>query len=70
MLTADLDTNKRLGQHGAEHVLQHSSGQPQTVITHCNAGSLATSGYGTALGNLGYKCISHVSHATLGKKWI
>ncbi|XP_071853229.1 methylthioribose-1-phosphate isomerase-like [Apostichopus japonicus] len=50
MLTADLDTNKRLGQHGADHVLKHSSGQPQTVITHCNAGSLATSGYGTALG--------------------
>ena len=36
---------RRLGQHGAE-LLQHGF----KVLTHCNAGGLATAGYGTALG--------------------
>ena len=36
---------RRLSQHGAE-LLQDGD----TVLTHCNAGGLATSGYGTALG--------------------
>ena len=36
---------RRLGQHGAE-LLQDGF----KVLTHCNAGSLATAGYGTALG--------------------
>ncbi len=34
-----------MGKHGA--VLMPASG---TVLTHCNAGALATAGYGTALG--------------------
>ena len=34
-----------MGRHGA--TLIHSG---QTVLTHCNAGALATAGYGTALG--------------------
>jgi methylthioribose-1-phosphate isomerase len=34
-----------MGRHGAELILDG-----QTVLTHCNAGSLATAGYGTALG--------------------
>jgi methylthioribose-1-phosphate isomerase len=41
----DIDNNKRMGQFGAE--LMPQSG---TVLTHCNAGALATAGYGTALG--------------------
>jgi methylthioribose-1-phosphate isomerase len=41
----DIDSNKRMGQFGAE--LLPNSG---TVLTHCNAGALATAGYGTALG--------------------
>ena len=41
----DIEGNKRMGQFGQE--LMPSSG---TVLTHCNAGALATAGYGTALG--------------------
>lgn len=49
MLAEDIANNRQLGEHGANHVLAHCPGQ-QTVITHCNTGSLATGGYGTALG--------------------
>jgi methylthioribose-1-phosphate isomerase len=41
----DIASNKRMGQFGAE--LLPNSG---TILTHCNAGALATAGYGTALG--------------------
>ena len=41
----DIAANKKMGQLGAEYISQHS-----IVMTHCNAGALATGGYGTALG--------------------
>ncbi len=41
----DIDTNRTLGRLGAELLPD-----PCTVLTHCNAGALATAGYGTALG--------------------
>ena len=41
----DIAANHRMGELGAE-LLKGSSG----VLTHCNTGSLATGGYGTALG--------------------
>src|SRR5581483_3581403 len=41
----DIAANQAMGRHGA--VLLPSSG---TILTHCNAGALATAGYGTALG--------------------
>ncbi len=41
----DLEGNMRMGRYGAELLGEHS-----TVLTHCNAGALATAGYGTALG--------------------
>ena len=41
----DRETNRRIGAHGAVLLPDKAS-----VITHCNAGALATSGYGTALG--------------------
>jgi len=41
----DLAANRALGRFGAE--LLHD---PSTILTHCNAGALATAGYGTALG--------------------
>lgn len=41
----DIEINKAIGRHGAELL---PSGA--TVMTHCNAGALATAGYGTALG--------------------
>src|SRR5438046_10526242 len=37
--------NRALGRHGAALVKDG-----QTILTHCNAGALATAGYGTALG--------------------
>lgn len=44
-LNEDIEINRRLGQNGAE-LLEDG----WTVLTHCNAGALATAGYGTALG--------------------
>ncbi|HEV7239849.1 MAG TPA: S-methyl-5-thioribose-1-phosphate isomerase [Thermoanaerobaculia bacterium] len=41
----DVEANMRMGRFGAELL-----GQNATVLTHCNAGALATAGYGTALG--------------------
>ena len=41
----DLESNHRIGRFGAALL-----GDQVTVLTHCNAGALATSGYGTALG--------------------
>jgi methylthioribose-1-phosphate isomerase len=41
----DLAANRALGRWGAELL-----SDPATVLTHCNAGALATAGYGTALG--------------------
>jgi methylthioribose-1-phosphate isomerase len=43
----DIDANKRMGDYGARLI---KSGW--TILTHCNAGALATAGYGTALGVL------------------
>src|SRR5208283_4338076 len=45
MLVEDIAANEAMGKHGA--VLLPSSGG---ILTHCNAGALATCGYGTALG--------------------
>jgi methylthioribose-1-phosphate isomerase len=41
----DIAANKAIGDHGAS-LIEKDSG----IITHCNAGALATGGYGTALG--------------------
>jgi methylthioribose-1-phosphate isomerase len=41
----DLAANRSLGRFGATLLAD-----PSTVLTHCNAGALATAGYGTALG--------------------
>jgi methylthioribose-1-phosphate isomerase len=45
ILDEDVVLCKTMGRYGA--ALIHDG---QTVLTHCNAGSLATAGYGTALG--------------------
>ena len=45
MHAEDIAANQAIGRHGA--TLMPSSGG---VLTHCNAGALATAGYGTALG--------------------
>ena len=41
----DIEINKKLGDYGAEIIPKSA-----TILTHCNAGALATVGYGTALG--------------------
>jgi methylthioribose-1-phosphate isomerase len=41
----DIENNKKLGQYGCK-LIQDG----ETILTHCNAGALATGGYGTALG--------------------
>src|SRR5580704_10182261 len=41
----DIAINEAIGRHGAPLVPDG-----KTVLTHCNAGALATAGYGTALG--------------------
>jgi methylthioribose-1-phosphate isomerase len=45
VLEEDVAMNRAIGRHGAA-LLKDG----QTVLTHCNAGALATAGYGTALG--------------------
>jgi len=45
MYDEDIAACKAMGAHGAELLPQQG-----TVLTHCNAGALATCGYGTALG--------------------
>ncbi len=45
MADEDVEANRRLGKLGAG--LVHDG---ETIMTHCNAGALATVGYGTALG--------------------
>lgn len=47
MATDDIVTNKKLGKNGAEMIRKD-----EVILTHCNAGSLATVSYGTALGVL------------------
>jgi len=41
----DVELNRRMGRYGAELVPDGAR-----ILTHCNAGALATAGYGTALG--------------------
>ncbi len=41
----DLEANRRMGELGAALIAPNSG-----VLTHCNTGSLATAGFGTALG--------------------
>ncbi|MCX8160936.1 MAG: S-methyl-5-thioribose-1-phosphate isomerase [Candidatus Saccharicenans sp.] len=41
----DLGINQKIGENGASLIPEGA-----TILTHCNAGALATAGYGTALG--------------------
>src|SRR5262249_6278584 len=45
ILREDLEANRAMGRHGSALLPDGCR-----VLTHCNAGALATSGYGTALG--------------------
>jgi len=50
MLTDDVADNKAIGDFGAKWITDNASKEKVEVLTHCNTGSLATAGYGTALG--------------------
>lgn len=51
MLKEDVESNQAIGDHGATAILSNAlPGKGVKVMTHCNTGSLATAGYGTALG--------------------
>ncbi len=45
VLKEDVEINRKMGFKGAEYI-----DDGDVVLTHCNAGALATGGYGTALG--------------------
>lgn len=51
ILDEDIGLCRAMGRHGAELIKDG-----QTVLTHCNAGALATAGYGTALGVIRAAC--------------
>lgn len=62
----DINANLRIGDIGAE-ILSGTQG----VLTHCNAGSLATGGYGTALGVIRSACRNGLKsiYATETRPW-
>jgi len=45
MHSEDVEANRAMGRHGQELIPANAR-----ILTHCNAGALATAGYGTALG--------------------
>ncbi|MEO8441877.1 MAG: S-methyl-5-thioribose-1-phosphate isomerase [Betaproteobacteria bacterium] len=45
IFSEDIAANRRMGKYGAELIKDGAS-----ILTHCNAGALATAGHGTALG--------------------
>lgn len=51
MLEKDISDNENIGNYGAEALININPGVDKlNILTHCNTGSLATAGYGTALG--------------------
>jgi methylthioribose-1-phosphate isomerase len=51
MLLKDVSDNRAIGEYGSKWIItQNPSMRKVKVLTHCNTGSLATAGYGTALG--------------------
>merc|ERR1719424_280703 len=50
LLEEDLSDNIAIGDAGANAILKASGKDSVNVLTICNTGSLATAGYGTALG--------------------
>ena len=63
ILAEDIAINEAMGRHGAD--LMPDAG---TVLTHCNAGALATGGYGTALGVIRAAIGAGNDLATMGRR--
>lgn len=65
MLEKDISDNQAIGENGTAAILSRVQGDGLVrVLTHCNTGSLATAGYGTALGVIrslhSHKRLEHV----------
>ena len=50
IVVEDTAANRELSRRGADWVLAHCDRRPLRVVTHCNTGALATTGWGTAFG--------------------
>ncbi len=50
IVAEDQQANRELSRHGGDWILDQVQHRPIRVLTHCNTGSLATTGWGTALG--------------------
>ena len=50
VMEEDIEINRAIGRHGAKRILELTGRDEVSVLTICNTGSLATAGYGTALG--------------------
>ena len=50
LLEEDVSGNRAIGRAGADWILARTGRRPLRVLTHCNAGALATGGWGTAFG--------------------
>jgi S-methyl-5-thioribose-1-phosphate isomerase len=50
MLERDVSDNTAIGRFGAEAILKETGKEKVNMVTICNTGSLATAGFGTALG--------------------
>ncbi|GAQ57100.1 S-methyl-5-thioribose-1-phosphate isomerase [Streptomyces acidiscabies] len=47
----DVEANRAMGVHGADWLIKKAGvDRPLRILTHCNTGALATTGWGTALG--------------------
>ena len=64
MMIEDQEICKKIGNHGAGAILAHSKGSSVSVLHHCNTGSLATAGYGTALGRI-ESFIIHIQYTVM-----
>ena len=69
MLEKDIATNKKIGQFGGDDILARNSGSKVRLLTHCNTGSLATAGYGTALGRFAVTLGPLLLHA-MAQHWV
>jgi methylthioribose-1-phosphate isomerase len=50
IMAEDEAANREIGRRGADWILSRTARRPLRVLTHCNAGQLATTAWGTALG--------------------
>ncbi len=50
IVAEDTAANRQLSRHGADWILARCARRPLRVVTHCNTGALATTGWGTAFG--------------------